>query len=490
MKLMWTQDDGLLRRRVLVARGRPHPHPAVAGAAPADLDRRDEGPGRAPLGPARRRLADHAGDPRPRAGPAALDLRGRARPRRPPAGQAPAAPRDHPGRDHRRGVRAVRDRWPRSGCSPTPTAASPPATPTRSRSSSARWPATRPSSARRTSASRRSASYAATFPIDPILVRAQWPHMTSDEVVAYLDDLGRDIVPAVAELESVDRVVRATPLVEELRSKRRTGAISNRAHRPATRCGDSDRVAGAQPAPLGRQRGDLRVVVAELGEDRARVRARSTAGGGTGVSLREKRGVTAGWWCSPSGSGTYAERATACGCARASSRSSTGVTQDSTPSKAAVHSSRRAGGEHRGERGAQRRPLGAVLVRTGRARERPRTSSALRKNLSSIAPNAIQPAVGAGVDVVVGAAGVEQVRAALVGPAALRAQPVHQPHQGRGRLQHVGVDDLADAGAAHLEQRADHAEGQRRRAPAEVADQVERRRPVARRRGRCCAARR
>jgi alkanesulfonate monooxygenase SsuD/methylene tetrahydromethanopterin reductase-like flavin-dependent oxidoreductase (luciferase family) len=49
---------------------------------------------------------------------------------------------------------------------------------------------------------------AAIVPIDPILVRAQWPHMTSDQVVAYLDDLGRDIVPAVREIESVDRVVR------------------------------------------------------------------------------------------------------------------------------------------------------------------------------------------------------------------------------------------------------------------------------------------
>jgi alkanesulfonate monooxygenase SsuD/methylene tetrahydromethanopterin reductase-like flavin-dependent oxidoreductase (luciferase family) len=45
-------------------------------------------------------------------------------------------------------------------------------------------------------------------PIDPILVRAQWPHMTGDQVVEYLDDLGRDIVPAVREIESVDRVVR------------------------------------------------------------------------------------------------------------------------------------------------------------------------------------------------------------------------------------------------------------------------------------------
>jgi alkanesulfonate monooxygenase SsuD/methylene tetrahydromethanopterin reductase-like flavin-dependent oxidoreductase (luciferase family) len=49
---------------------------------------------------------------------------------------------------------------------------------------------------------------AATVPIDPILVRAQWPHLTGDEVVAYLDDLGRDIVPAVREITPVERVVR------------------------------------------------------------------------------------------------------------------------------------------------------------------------------------------------------------------------------------------------------------------------------------------
>ncbi|MDT9591696.1 LLM class flavin-dependent oxidoreductase [Nocardioides zeae] len=52
------------------------------------------------------------------------------------------------------------------------------------------------------------AEMAAVVPIDPVLVRAQWPHMSSDEVVAYLDDLGRDIVPAVAGITSVDRVVR------------------------------------------------------------------------------------------------------------------------------------------------------------------------------------------------------------------------------------------------------------------------------------------
>ena len=49
---------------------------------------------------------------------------------------------------------------------------------------------------------------AAVVPIDPILVRAQWPHLTGDEVVAYLDDLGRDVVPAVREIEPVARVVR------------------------------------------------------------------------------------------------------------------------------------------------------------------------------------------------------------------------------------------------------------------------------------------
>jgi alkanesulfonate monooxygenase SsuD/methylene tetrahydromethanopterin reductase-like flavin-dependent oxidoreductase (luciferase family) len=49
---------------------------------------------------------------------------------------------------------------------------------------------------------------AAVVPVDPILVRAQWPHLSGDEVVAYLDDLGREILPAVREIEPVKRVVR------------------------------------------------------------------------------------------------------------------------------------------------------------------------------------------------------------------------------------------------------------------------------------------
>lgn len=49
---------------------------------------------------------------------------------------------------------------------------------------------------------------AAIVPIDPILVRAQWPQMSTDQVVEYLDDLGRDIVPSLHQIDSVDRVVR------------------------------------------------------------------------------------------------------------------------------------------------------------------------------------------------------------------------------------------------------------------------------------------
>jgi alkanesulfonate monooxygenase SsuD/methylene tetrahydromethanopterin reductase-like flavin-dependent oxidoreductase (luciferase family) len=49
---------------------------------------------------------------------------------------------------------------------------------------------------------------AAVAPIDAIIIRAQWPDMTADEVVAYLDDLGKEIIPAVREMRSVPRVVR------------------------------------------------------------------------------------------------------------------------------------------------------------------------------------------------------------------------------------------------------------------------------------------
>lgn len=45
---------------------------------------------------------------------------------------------------------------------------------------------------------------AAQVPVDPVIVRAQWPDMNADDVVAYLDDLGRDIVPGLREITSID----------------------------------------------------------------------------------------------------------------------------------------------------------------------------------------------------------------------------------------------------------------------------------------------
>ncbi|TWH25001.1 alkanesulfonate monooxygenase SsuD/methylene tetrahydromethanopterin reductase-like flavin-dependent oxidoreductase (luciferase family) [Rhodococcus rhodochrous J45] len=45
---------------------------------------------------------------------------------------------------------------------------------------------------------------AGQVPVDPVIVRAQWPDMSSDDVVAYLDDLGRDIVPGLNEIVSID----------------------------------------------------------------------------------------------------------------------------------------------------------------------------------------------------------------------------------------------------------------------------------------------
>jgi alkanesulfonate monooxygenase SsuD/methylene tetrahydromethanopterin reductase-like flavin-dependent oxidoreductase (luciferase family) len=52
------------------------------------------------------------------------------------------------------------------------------------------------------------AALAEVLPIDPVIVRAQWPDMTADDVVAYLDDLGKDVIPAVREITPVARVVR------------------------------------------------------------------------------------------------------------------------------------------------------------------------------------------------------------------------------------------------------------------------------------------
>jgi alkanesulfonate monooxygenase SsuD/methylene tetrahydromethanopterin reductase-like flavin-dependent oxidoreductase (luciferase family) len=53
------------------------------------------------------------------------------------------------------------------------------------------------------------AAVAAVAPIDPVIVRAQWPDMTTDHVVSYLDDLGRAVVPAIRDIQPVPRVARS-----------------------------------------------------------------------------------------------------------------------------------------------------------------------------------------------------------------------------------------------------------------------------------------
>jgi alkanesulfonate monooxygenase SsuD/methylene tetrahydromethanopterin reductase-like flavin-dependent oxidoreductase (luciferase family) len=43
-------------------------------------------------------------------------------------------------------------------------------------------------------------NYVSKLPVDPILLRPQWPTMSGDETVAAINRLGRDIVPALREM--------------------------------------------------------------------------------------------------------------------------------------------------------------------------------------------------------------------------------------------------------------------------------------------------
>jgi hypothetical protein len=43
-------------------------------------------------------------------------------------------------------------------------------------------------------------------PVDPVITRANWPGMTADESVAYIDQLGEQLVPLLADFEPVDEV--------------------------------------------------------------------------------------------------------------------------------------------------------------------------------------------------------------------------------------------------------------------------------------------
>lgn len=40
-----------------------------------------------------------------------------------------------------------------------------------------------------------------TLPVDPLLVRPQWPTMSADETIAAIDRLGKDVVPAIRAIE-------------------------------------------------------------------------------------------------------------------------------------------------------------------------------------------------------------------------------------------------------------------------------------------------
>jgi alkanesulfonate monooxygenase SsuD/methylene tetrahydromethanopterin reductase-like flavin-dependent oxidoreductase (luciferase family) len=46
-------------------------------------------------------------------------------------------------------------------------------------------------------------SLAARYPIDPFLLRPQWPQQPTDEAIALLDELGKEVVPALAAVEPI-----------------------------------------------------------------------------------------------------------------------------------------------------------------------------------------------------------------------------------------------------------------------------------------------
>src|SRR5208282_2242050 len=78
------------------------------------------------------------------------------------------------------------------------------------------------------------------------------------------------------------------------------------------------------------------------------------------------------------------------------------------------------------------------------------------------------------VDIVIVGARIEHVRASLVGPEAGPMHPVDGGHQGRGAVDHGGVDYLPLTRFLRLEQAGHDAEGEVERAAAEVANQIER----------------
>lgn len=41
----------------------------------------------------------------------------------------------------------------------------------------------------------------AEFPVDPIIIRAHWPGMSADDAVAIIDEIGRDLIPVLRDVE-------------------------------------------------------------------------------------------------------------------------------------------------------------------------------------------------------------------------------------------------------------------------------------------------
>jgi hypothetical protein len=46
-----------------------------------------------------------------------------------------------------------------------------------------------------------------SVPVEPVVTRANWPGMSPDESVAYIEQLGEQLIPLLADFEPVDEVV-------------------------------------------------------------------------------------------------------------------------------------------------------------------------------------------------------------------------------------------------------------------------------------------
>ncbi len=132
-----------------------------------------------------------------------------------------------------------------------------------------------------------------------------------------------------------------------------------------------------------------------------------------------------------------------------------------------------AGAEGVGEQGAQGGPLAGVEPVGGGVGEVEQAQQlGVERGLERA--DGEPAAVARLVDVVEGGAGVEQVGAAAVGPEAGRDEPDDERGEVGRAVDDGGVDDLAAAARAGLEQRGEHADDEVEGAAAEVADEVDR----------------